>query len=471
MKENLSVVEALDLLKKNDLTSVELVKYCLDQIKSKNSKYNVFLFVRNEDEILSEAEKADDQRKNGSSKKLLGIPFALKDSYMAVGTPTTAGDKCLEGATSEYNSTITQRLLDEGAILIGKTNMDAWGFGSTNENSAYGPALNPFNPDHVAGGSSGGGAASVALDMALFAVVEDTGGSNRNPASFCGLYGLKPTNGRISRFGCLAYASSLDTVAPIARSAEDLKLILSILEGPDGRDMTVQDMSDVKISPAIRKFAYSKDYIPNGLSEETKEIYLNYVEKLKAIGYEAIEVSLPSPQLAVSVYFITAMSEASTNLARYHGTRYGLYEKSDDASAKSWEDIFKNSRTSGFQKEAKRRVLLGTYMLSEGYYDAYYKKAQQLRNMYLAKYTQVLELVDFLLSPVTLYSAPKLGEELTDPVKIYLEDMYTVTANLATLPAVAFPAGKTKADLPIGLQLIGKKFEDHKLLDILASII
>ena len=476
---NLSLTETLSKLESGKITSVNLVEYFYKNIEEKNKEYNVFLFVREKKEVLEEAKKADLERKtNGekSEKKLLGIPFALKDSFMAIGTPTTAGDKYLEGSQSEFNATVVQKLLDQGAILLGKTNMDSWGFGSSTENSAYGVTKNPFDKGKVAGGSSGGSATAVALDMCTFAIGEDTGGSIRNPASFCGVYGLKPTYGRISRYGCIAYASSLDTIGPFTKDAEDLELLFKILEGNDGHDMTheVYSLQSTDYSHK-KKFAYSLDFIPEGVSDDMKRIYLETIEKFKNAGYEAVEMKFETFNSVIPTYYITAMSEAGTNLSRYQGTRYGKFNLQSSVNSdqfkefgvNSWEELFEKARSEGFTDEAKRRVLMGAFVLSEGYFDAYYKKAQKIRNKIYQEIEKALENTDFILSPVTPGSATKIGEKSTNPVEMYLEDIYTVTANLAGIPALAFPAGKDKDGMPIGMQVMGNKGEDEKLIEII----
>jgi aspartyl-tRNA(Asn)/glutamyl-tRNA(Gln) amidotransferase subunit A len=428
---------------------------------------------------------------------------------MAIGTPTTAGDKYLEGAQSEFNATVIQRLLDEGAILIGKTNMDSWGFGSTTENSAYGVTKNPFDKTKVAGGSSGGSAAAVALEMCTFAIGEDTGGSVRGPASYCGVYGYKPTYGLISRFGCIAYASSLDSVGIFTNSAEDIGIVCDVIAGPDGSDMTVENVKELRVAsyglgkdnsqPVTRNqkteklnpkktFAYSIDFIPEEINEDTKRIYLETIEKFKAAGYEAVEVNFSTFTSVIPTYYITAMSEASTNLSRYQGTRYGKFNdelqitnykldtdkpvtrNSQTEKLNSWEDLFTTARSDGFGPEAKRRTLMGAYVLSEGYFDAYYKKAQKIRNKIYQEIEKALENTDFILSPVTPSSAVKIGEKSTNPVEMYLEDIYTVTANLAGIPAISFPAGKDKNNMPIGMQIMGNKFDDQKLIEVLKGL-
>ncbi len=473
-----TLTQALEKLSKGEITSVQLVELCLKNIEDKNKDFNAYLFIRDREQLLAEAKMADEERAAGLKKKLLGIPFALKDTFMAIGTPTTAGDTYLEGSMSEYNATIVQRLHDEGAILIGKTNMDSWGFGSSTENSAYGVTKNPYDITKVAGGSSGGAAAAIALNMCIFSIGEDTGGSIRNPASYCGVYGLKPTYGRVSRFGCIAYASSLDTIGVFANSAKDIEIIMDIIEGVDHHDMTIENFVGQKNQEKQKmKLAYSMDFIPEGIDGETKRIYLETIEKFKMIGYEAIEVSFSTFNSAIPTYYITAMSEASTNLARYQGTRYGSLSNKANSSGdfarlgiKTWEDLFTKSRTDGFTKEAKRRTLLGAYVLSEGYFDAYYKKAQKIRNKIRTEIDEVLKSSDFILSPVTPSSALKIGEKSTNPVEMYLEDIYTVTANLAGIPALSFPAGRDSDGMPIGMQIMGRKGDDNKLISIISKL-
>lgn len=473
---NLSIKEALKKLESRECTSYELVEYYLKRIDELNPEYNAYIFVRDREAIFAEAKIADTERSKGSKKKLLGIPFALKDSFMAKDTPTTAGDKFLENSFSEYNATIVKKLLDEGAILIGKTNMDSWGFGGSTENSAYGVTKNPFDKEKVAGGSSGGSAAALALDLCTFAIGEDTGGSIRCPSSYCGVYGLKPTYGRISRYGCIAYASSLDSVGPFTKNADDLEILFEILEGEDGHDMThIAYNNNLELK---KKFAYSLDFIPEGLNENTKNIYIETIEKFKSLGYEAIEFKFSLFNAVIPTYYITAMSEASTNLSRYQGTRYGnLVEKLklnqnnySEYNIKTWEDLFIKSRTEGFTKEAKKRILVGAFVLSEGYFDAYYKKAQKIRNKIFAEISSILETTDFILSPVTPSSALKIGSKSTNPVEMYLEDIYTVTANLAGIPALAFPSGQDGENMPIGMQIMGRKGDDLKLIEIIKSI-
>lgn len=470
----LTVKEILTKFADKTLTSVELVEFYLKKIEEKNKEYNVYLFVRNKEDLLTEAQRADEERAKGNPKPLLGVPYSLKDIFMAEGTPTTAGDLYLKDTVSEFNSTIYERLREAGAILIGKTNMDGWGFGSTTENSSYGVVRNPLDKERVAGGSTGGSAASVALDMCAFGIGGDTGGSVRNPASFCGIYGLKPTYGRISRFGSIAYASSLDTVGIHTNTAEDAKLVFEVLQGADGKDMTLDTYEfDREVK---KKFAYSKDLMPEGIDEDIKRIYLETIETFESAGYEAVEVKFPGFEYCVPTYYITAMCEASTNLSRYQGTRYGeFYLKMLEAKLEkmpiSWEELFTQARSSGFNREAKRRVFLGAFVSSEGYSDAYYKKAQEIRNTMLREVNAILDDVDFILSPTTPNIAPLIGESSSDPLKAYLEDVYTVTVNLVGIPSISFPAGESlKEKMPIGMQIMGPKGSDERLTEILGEV-
>ncbi|MCX8035012.1 MAG: Asp-tRNA(Asn)/Glu-tRNA(Gln) amidotransferase subunit GatA [Candidatus Dojkabacteria bacterium] len=444
----------------------------LSRINELNQKYNAILYVLDEEAIFKQIDSLDTKNKNSP---IFGKFFTVKDSFVTIDAPTTAGDKYLEGFISPYDATVVQRLLDAGAILIGKTNMDSWGFGGSTENSAYGPTRNPFDVERVAGGSSGGSACAVALDFCDFSIGEDTGGSIRNPAAYCGIYGYKPTYGMISRYGCIAYASSLDTVGVFSKDINLMRDVIGVIRGSDSKDMTIDEtLFDIKFD-VKKTFAYSEDLIPDGTNTELRNEYLNFIEKLKTLGYNAINVKFDFFDISVPVYYITAMSEASTNLARYHGTRYGRYwqslvEKLDKNSHLSWEDIFFDSRTEGFGDEAKRRITLGSYVLSEGYYDAYYKKAQEIRNYIRSTYEKIFQDADFVLSPVTPGPAPRIGEKVTDPVAAYMDDIYTVTVNLAGLPAIAFPVTKYENGLPMGLQLIGPKGSDLELINILSNL-
>ncbi len=446
--------------------------YFLDRIKELNPKYNAILYVFDEQKIFEQIKKLESKDKNSL---VYGKFFTIKDSFVTIDAPTTAGDKYLEGFMSPYNATVVQRLLNAGAILIGKTNMDSWGFGGSTENSAYGPTRNPFDVERVAGGSSGGSACAVALDFCDFSIGEDTGGSIRNPAAYCGIYGYKPTYGMISRYGCIAYASSLDTVGVFSKDLALMSDVIDIIRGSDGNDMTIDDsLFDKKFIPK-KTFAYSEDLIPDGTNAELRDEYLNFIEKLKSLGYKAINVKFNFFDISVPVYYITAMSEASTNLARYHGTRYGKFwrefEENKDTRNKftNWEELFVESRTLGFGDEAKRRITLGSYVLSEGYYDAYYKKAQEIRNYIRSVYDEIFQNADFVLSPVTPGPAPKIGEKITDPVAAYMDDIYTVTVNLADLPAISFPVAKYKNGLPMGFQIIGPKGSDFELINVLSK--
>lgn len=444
----------------------------LSRISELNPKYNAILYVLDENTIFHQIDGLESKDKKSP---VFGKFFTVKDSFVTVDAPTTAGDRYVEGFMSPYNATVVQRLLDAGAILIGKTNMDSWGFGSSTENSAYGPTRNPFDVERVAGGSSGGSACAVALDFCDFSIGEDTGGSIRNPAAYCGIYGYKPTYGVISRYGCIAYASSLDTVGVFSKDLKLMHDVISVIRGSDGKDMTIDESLFTKSFQMKKTFAYSEDLIPPGTNPELVNAYLSLIEKLKNLGYKAINVKFDFFDISVPVYYITAMSEASTNLARYHGTRYGRYwqsfvEKLGKNSDLSWEDVFFDSRTEGFGEEAKRRITLGSYVLSEGYYDAYYKKAQEIRNHIRQVYENIFNEVDFILSPVTPGPAPKIGEKITDPVAAYMDDIYTVTVNLAGLPALAFPFTKYSNSLPLGMQIIGPKGSDVELINILSDL-
>lgn len=475
MEYKATISDLVEKIKRQELTSVELVKYYLKRIKNLNSKYNAFLFIKDEEKLLEEAYKADQEAKKKSNKRLLGIPYAIKDSFQAIGTITTAGDKYLENTYSEYDAVVVENLKTEGAILIGKTNMDSWGFGGSTENSAYGPTCNPYDPERIAGGSSGGSAAALALDMCTFAIGEDTGGSVRNPAAHCGIYGLKPTYGRISRYGCIAYASSLDTVGIFAKNLQDLRLIFDIISTFDDKDMTYESYTPER--KRKNKFAYSIDLIPHEINQYIRNAYLETIERFKNKGLEGINIEFPFKDLLIPTYYITAMAEASTNLARYQGTRYGkLYQELeknnfnfDKYKIKSWQDLFTIARTEGLTKEAKRRVIVGAFTLMEGYFDAYYLKSQQIRKLLYDKINTILEDVDFILMPVTPNIPKKINEKGSNPLESYLEDIYTVTANLVGMPAISFPAHKIN-NIPIGMQILGAKGSDELLISILELI-
>jgi aspartyl-tRNA(Asn)/glutamyl-tRNA(Gln) amidotransferase subunit A len=463
---SLTVTEALKLLESGEITSLQLVNACIDRIHEMEPE--IFAFITTiEDEAREKAKIIDEKRKNGEKVgKLAGIPFSMKDVYNVKGYPTTAGSNVLKGYISVYNATVYEKLAAEDAILIGKTNCDPFGFGSSTENSAYGATRNPINTDYVPGGSSGGSGAAVAYGGGLFSIAEDTGGSIRCPASFCGVVGLKPTYGRVSRYGAIAYASSHDTVGPIAKSVEDTALITQIIAGKDRRDATSGDVEVPNYVEFLaqplkgKKIGLPKEYFGEGLHPEVREHIQKAVEKFKSLGCEIVDISLPLTEYAIAAYYVVGISEASSNLARYDGIRYGL-----EKEATEWKTQIKKTRGEGFGAEEKRRVMIGTYSLSAGYADEYYKQAMKVRQLLKESVLKAFEQVDVILTP-TMPDLPfKFGDNSEDPLKMWLADAFTVTVNPVGVPAMSVPVGNSKQGLPIGMQLIAPHFKEEVLFN------
>lgn len=446
-------------------TCIKAVKYYLSNIE-KGKHLNAFLLVL-EKEALERASEIDAKIKSGSAGRLAGMVIAVKDVLSLKGHKLTCSSKILENFEALYTATAVQRLLDEDAIIIGKTNCDEFAMGSSNENSAYGCVLNPFDNSRVPGGSSGGSAAAVAADMCMVSLGTDTGGSIRQPAAFCGVVGLKPTYGRISRYGLTAFASSFDSIGPFAKNAVDAALVLEIMAGKDKNDSTSTEHSVDNYTAKINSFSADKikvglvsDLDESGLQPEIHEYMNKAVDDLRSAGAEIIPVELPNVKYSIQAYYILTTAEASSNLARYDGARYGVRSK-DSAVL---EDMYVNSRTEGFGPEVKRRIMLGTYVLSHGYYDAYYKKAQKVRRMIKEDFKKAFEKVDLILLPTTPTTAFKIGEKTSDPLAMYLNDIYTTSSNLAGNPAVSIPFGTDNNDLPVGLQIVGKDFDETGIL-------
>ncbi|MBI2334446.1 Asp-tRNA(Asn)/Glu-tRNA(Gln) amidotransferase subunit GatA [Candidatus Daviesbacteria bacterium] len=444
---DLTLIEAIRALREKKFSSVEITKAYLDRIKKINPKINAYLTVC-EDEALKAAERADKLR----DLPLLGVPFSMKDIYSTEGIRTTAGSKVLDKYIPPYNATVYQKLIDAGAVLLGKTNCDAWGHGASTENSDFGVVKNPWNLEYVAGGSSGGSAAALASDMTIFEIGEDTGGSIRLPSSFCSTFGLKVTYGRVSRYGAIAYASSLDSMGPMGKSVEDLSLILSVIAGKDERDATssynkVPDYAaGLKKSIKNLKIGLPREFYGSGLDGEVKDKIEKAVNVLEGQGAEIVDVSIPSTEYGIATYYIIAPSETSSNLARYDGIRFG------------------NGREV-FGDEAKRRIMLGTYALSSGYYDEYYLKAQKVRTLVRKDFEKAFTKCDVILAPVSPTPPFKIGEKINDPLSMYLVDVYTVLVNLAGIPSLALPCGFSKTGLPIGMQIIGPQFSESLILN------
>ncbi|OIO13911.1 MAG: Asp-tRNA(Asn)/Glu-tRNA(Gln) amidotransferase GatCAB subunit A [Ignavibacteria bacterium CG_4_8_14_3_um_filter_37_9] len=462
--------EKLRLLKEGKLSLVENVQNFLSRIEErKNLNAFTFLFA---EEAIQKATEVELKIAVGSFGKLAGMVIAVKDVLAIKDKPLTCSSRILENFTSLYTATAVQKLLDEDAIIIGKTNCDEFAMGSSNENSAFGAVKNPLDETRVPGGSSGGSAVAVAANLCDVALGTDTGGSIRQPAAFCGIYGLKPTYGLVSRFGLTAFASSFDCIGPFANSVEDIALTLEVLAGQDKSDSTSIN-AEKKVYPNLLgnnkqklKIGIPKEYFVEGLSLEIKEQIELVIHKLKELNFSIEEVSLPHTEFAIATYYILTTAEASSNLARFDGARYGYRSK----QSSSLKEMYNASRSEGFGSEVKRRIMLGTYVLSSGYYDAYYKKAQKVRRKIKEDFVKVFSKIDVLLTPTTPTTAFKLGEKTSDPLEMYLSDIFTTSANLAGIPGINIPIGKDKNNLPIGLQLLANQFEEEKLLQLGSTI-
>ncbi len=458
-----------------DVTSVQLTEKHLKTIEEKDPQIEAFLTI-DAQKALKDAAAVDAKIKNGEEIDLLaGIPCALKDNICVKGGRTTAASRSLDNYIAPYDATVTKRVGDADAIVLGKTNLDEFACGSSTENSAYQITKNPRDIQHVAGGSSGGSVASVASGEAVWALGTDTGGSIRQPSSFCGTVGLKPTYGRVSRYGVIAMGSSLDQVGPIATSAEDVAIVLSRISGHDEHDATSAKSSDKKYEDYLRgdvkgaKIGVPYDLLKEGIADDVKESFMNSIEKYKELGAKIEEISLPHAEYGLPVYYIIMPAELSSNLARIDSIRYGMrandHEGRDGRDAGSVIEQYMDSRQYGFGPEVKRRLMLGTYILSAGYYDAYYKKAQKVRTLIRKDFEDVYKKVDYIFTPTTPETAFKVGEKTDDPLTMYLSDIFTVTANLSGVPAISFPINTESEGLPIGGQLMGKWFDEEGLLN------
>jgi len=441
-------------------TCVEIVQGHLDRISAHNDQLNAFLTVYDE-EALARAREVDERIKTGKAGILAGLVVGIKDLLCFENHPSQAGSRILDGFQSTFSSTAVQRLLDADAIIIGRQNCDEFGMGSTNENSAFGPVLNFANTAHVAGGSSGGSAVAVQAGMCQVSLGTDTGGSIRMPAAFCGISGLKPTYGRVSRWGLIAYASSFDTIGPMAHHTEDLALVLQVIEGKDGYDSTVVDDVSLTYQPK-KRIAYMKEIVEHpSLQTEIREAFFAKIETLKSQGYEVVSVDFPYIEQLLPTYYVLTTAEASSNLARFDGVKYGHRTK----EASDLMDMYKKTRDEAFGEEVKRRIMLGTFVLSADYYDAYYTKAQQVRRLIQEKTLEILSEFDFLVSPTTSSTAYKMGEKTLDPLQMYLGDLFTVQANITGLPAVSIPMGLDSKGLPMGFQVTGRAYDEYNMLD------
>ena len=453
--KNLTIKEASRLLKEKKITSVELTEKILANISAVNKDMNAYLEVFAD--AMDQAKESDRKIANGEGGELCGIPLALKDNILVKGRIASASSKILENYQASYDATVIEKLKKEGVVFIGRTNMDEFAMGGSTENSAFGVTKNPYDTTRVAGGSSGGSASALAMDGCIFALGTDTGGSVRQPSSFCGVVGLKPTYGAISRHGIIAMGSSLDQVGPITKTATDSEIVFNLLKGKDGYDATAIEISDETPKLKGKKGVIG---IPNGLMDQPgidNDVLKNFnesVEKFKSLGYEIKNIDLPNIAYSLAVYYILMPAEVSSNMARLDGIRYGLHKDGKNML----EDYFL-SRREGFGKEVRRRILLGTYVLSAGYYDAYYNKAKMVRGLIISDFEKAWETVDVVLTPTSPIPAFKIGEKSNDPLAMYLADIFTVTANIAGIPAISIPSGFTEMEgkkLPLGIQLMSK---------------
>lgn len=469
----LTITEALKGLKEKKFSAVELTKEYLNKMESCR-ELNAYV-LETPEKALEQAKAADEKYKNGTNGALEGIPLGIKDLFCTRGIRTTACSHILDGFVPPYESTVTQKLLDAGVVFLGKLNMDEFAMGGSNETSFYGPAVNPWSKDKklVAGGSSGGSAAAVAANICAAATGTDTGGSIRQPSAFCGVTGIKPTYGRCSRYGIIAFASSLDQAGPIAKDVRDCAVMLKNMAGHDVRDSTsakaeVPDFEKF-IGMDVRgmKIGIPAEYRPDGLNAEIAAVWDRGIEMLKARGADIVDISLPHTKYALATYYIIAPAEASSNLARYDGLRYGLRVPGEHL-----DNMYINSRTEGFGKEVKRRIMIGTYVLSAGYYDAYYLKAQKVRRLIRDDFVKAFEKCDVILTPTAPTPAFPIGDKsmLENPINMYLNDVFTVSVSLAGLPAMSLPAGLSAEGLPLGLQVIGKAFDEGSVFKTASAL-
>ena len=453
-------------LQNKTISSVELTEAYLQRIKEKDGLYNSYITVT-EDLAIEQAKLADQRIANNDADPLTGIPIAQKDIFCTNGVKTSCGSKMLDNFIAPYDATVIHKFNQAGSVMLGKTNMDEFAMGSSNETSFYGAVKNPWNTETVPGGSSGGSAAVVAARLAPAATGTDTGGSIRQPAAFCNLTGLKPTYGRVSRYGMIAFASSMDQAGPMTRTAEDAALMLNVMSGFDDKDSTcinkeVPDYTaDLNKSLSGLKIGLPKEFFEKGMDADVEKNIQAAIDEYKKAGAEIIEISLPNSGLSVPAYYVVAPAEASSNLSRFDGVRFG-YRCENPVDL---EDMYKRSRGEGFGEEVKRRIMIGAYTLSAGFYDAYYVKAQKIRHLISDDFKQAFEKVDVIMGPTTPSTAFKIGEKTNDPVTMYLSDIYTIAVNLAGLPGMSIPAGFAKG-MPVGLQLIGNYFDESRLLSV-----
>ena len=462
--------ELQDKIKKGEVTATQITASVFDRIEAVEDKVHAFIRLM-KDEAFAAAAKVDAEIKQGRIKPLSGIPVALKDIVCTQGVPTTCGSHILHNFVPPYNATVVQKLLDAGAIFVGKANMDEFAMGSSTETSYFGPTRNPWDLERIPGGSSGGSAAAVAAEECIASIGSDTGGSIRQPAALCGVVGMKPTYGRVSRFGLIAFASSLDQIGPFTKDVEDCAVMMNVLAGYDPRESTSvnADVPDYRqfVGRDIRgwRIGIPKEYVVEGIDPEIGASLKNAMAVMQKAGAQCVNVSLPHTPYCVAAYYIIAPAEASSNLARYDGVRYGFRAP----EARELLDMYKKTRRQGFGAEVKRRIMIGTYALSAGYYDAYYKKASQVRTLIRRDFEEAFKQCDVIMTPATPTPAFKLGEKTDDPLQMYLSDIFTISANLAGIPGISVPGGFTQGGLPIGIQFLGGPFEEGKLIQIASA--
>ena len=463
-----SAAEQSKALKNKEISAVELTTAAFERIAEVDEKLGAFNSLTKET-ALETAKKVDEKISKGEELPLLaGVPLALKDNMNLIGSKTTASSKILENFVSPFNATVTEKLLNNLVPIVGKANLDEFAMGSSNENSAFKKVHNPWDLKKVPGGSSGGSAASVAACEATLALGSDTGGSIRLPASFCGIVGMKPTYGRVSRYGLIAFASSLDQIGPFARTVEDAANLLEVISGHDPKDSTSLNLpvehyaADLNNSLKGKKIGVIKDLMTEGLEEDVEKAIQNAIDTYKSLGAEVVEISLPHLKYSIGIYYILATAECSSNLARFDGVKYG-YRTPD---AKNLMEMYTKTRAEGFGPEVKRRIMLGTYALSSGYYDAYYKKAQQMRALVTKDFKEAFQKVDALISPTCPNTAFELGAKSSDPLQMYLTDIATISANLAGIPGMSIPAGFDKSGMPIGLQILAPQLQEKSLFNV-----
>ncbi len=464
----LSLKEIADKIKSKSVTIKEVLDSVYERIDTADEVLGAYITLDKEN-AYKRAELLQSKLDNGEDIGILGgVPIAIKDNICTNGLKTTCASRMLEDFVPIYDATVINKLNDEGAIIIGKTNMDEFAMGSSTETSYMKKTKNPYNTDHVPGGSSGGSAVAVSADMAFASLGSDTGGSIRQPASYCSVVGLKPTYGLVSRFGLIAYASSLDQIGPLTKTVEDSAIMLNVISGYDNKDTTSANLETKDYTKALvndvsnMKIGIPDEFVKDGINEEVKQTYNEAIKKLESLGAEIVHINLDYAKYSLATYYIIATAEASSNLGRYDGIRYGHRAKDFDDLI----DLYKKSRTEGFGEEVKRRIMLGTYVLSSGYYDAYYKRAQCVRTLIISEFKKAFEGCDVIAIPTAPHTSFKFNEKSENPLEMYLEDIYTVPVNIAGLPAMSVPAGFDKEGLPIGLQIIANSFEEEKIFKV-----